>query len=215
LVEKEADAIFISQPDNRYYLSGFDGSAGFLLITPENAILAADFRYIEQAKRQSPDYTIFQITNDITDWFPCLISDLNLQRLGFEAGQVSFMMYRQLTETLGKLKIPLKLVPLDGTVESLRAVKEPEEIEFIIKAAEISDRAFQYIEARIKAGMTEIEVAWGIEKFMRENGSQTYYLISAPRLAVTAVTLVVPSAWAPRTMLLKKYMILSLARNWR
>ena len=82
-------------------------------------------------------------------------------------------MYRQLTETLDKLKIPLKLVPLDGTVESLRAVKEPEEIEFIMKAAEISDRAFQYIEARIKAGMTEIEVAWEIEKFLRDNGSQT------------------------------------------
>ena len=83
------------------------------------------------------------------------------------------MMYRQLTETLGKLKIPLKLVPLDGTLESLRAVKEPEEIEFILKAAEIGDRAFQSIETRIQVGMTETEVAWEIEKFMRENGSQT------------------------------------------
>ena len=81
-------------------------------------------------------------------------------------------MYRQLTETLAKLRVPLKLVPLEGTVESLRAVKETEEIEFIRKAAEISDRAFQYIEARVKAGMTETEVAWEIERFMRENGSQ-------------------------------------------
>ena len=38
LAEKEIDALFVSQPENRYYLSGLDGSDGFLLITPQNAI---------------------------------------------------------------------------------------------------------------------------------------------------------------------------------
>jgi len=47
LAEKEIDAIFISQPENRRYLSGFDGSTGYLLITPKDTILATDFRYIE------------------------------------------------------------------------------------------------------------------------------------------------------------------------
>ncbi len=61
LAEKEIDAILISQPENRYYLSGFDGSSGSLVITPQNAILATDFRYIEQAKAQAPDYEIFRI----------------------------------------------------------------------------------------------------------------------------------------------------------
>ena len=70
LAETEIDAIFISQPENRYYLSGFDGSSGFLVITPQNTILATDFRYIEQAKAQAPDYEIFRITNNLADWFP-------------------------------------------------------------------------------------------------------------------------------------------------
>ena len=56
LAEKEIDGIFISQPENRYYLSGFDGSSGYLLITPQDAVLATDFRYVEQAKAQAPDY---------------------------------------------------------------------------------------------------------------------------------------------------------------
>ncbi|MBI4296058.1 MAG: aminopeptidase P family N-terminal domain-containing protein, partial [Chloroflexi bacterium] len=43
--EKEIDAILISQPENRYYLSGFDGSAGFLLLTAQKAVLATDSRY--------------------------------------------------------------------------------------------------------------------------------------------------------------------------
>ena len=173
LAEKEVDALFISQPENRYYLSGFDGSDGFLLITPQNTILATDFRYIEQAKRQAPDYEIFLITNNIADWFPRLIADVNFRRLGFEAGHITFARYQRLTDALNKAKSRLKLTPVDRLVESLRAIKEPEEIELITKASAISDSAFEYIEGIIHIGMSEMEIAWEIEKFMREKGSQT------------------------------------------
>ena len=173
LAEKEVDAIFISQPENRYYLSGFDGSSGFLLITPQNTILATDFRYIEQAKAQVPDYQIFQTTGDMEDWFPQLVAELNLKRLGFEAGHITFAVYRQLTNILDSCRALLGLVPVDGLVESLRAIKEPEEIELISRAVEITDSAFQYIEDRINIGLSEKEVAWEIERFLRENGSET------------------------------------------
>ncbi|TET41350.1 MAG: aminopeptidase P family protein [Dehalococcoidia bacterium] len=173
LAEREVDAIFISQPENRYYLSGFDGSSGFLLITPQNTILATDFRYIEQAKAQAPDYQIFQTTDDMEDWFPRLVAELNLKRLGFEAGHITFVMYRQLTDILDSCRALLGLVPVDGLVESLRAIKEPEEIELITRAVEITDSAFQHIEDRINIGLSEKEVAWEIERFLRENGSET------------------------------------------
>jgi len=172
LAEKEVDAFFISQPENRYYLSDFDGSDGFLLITPQNTILATDFRYTEQAKRQAPDYEIFQITNNIADWFPGLVAELNLKRLGFEAGHITFVLYRQLTDILNKTNSQIKLVSVDRLVESLRAIKEPEEIELITKASAISDSAFEYIRDIVHVGMSEMEVAWEIEKFMREQGSQ-------------------------------------------
>ncbi len=173
LADEEVDAFFISQPENRYYLSGFDGSDGFLLVTPQNTILATDFRYIEQAKRQAPDYEIFQITNNIADWFPRLVAGLNLERLGFEAGHITFALYQQLTDALNKAKSRLKLVSVDRLVESLRAIKEPEEIELITKASAISDSALEFTEDIIHIGMSEKEAAWEIEKFMREQGSQT------------------------------------------
>ncbi len=172
LAGKEVEAILISQPENRRYLSGFDGSSGYLLITPQITILATDFRYTEQAKKQAPDYKIFQITNAIGDWFPKFIAGLNLRRLGFEAGHTTFAEYHQLTSILDKGQPQLRLVPVKGLVESLRAIKEAEEIEFITKAVEISDSAFEYIRDTIHAGMTEKEVAWEIEKFMRDNGSE-------------------------------------------
>ena len=170
--EKEIDAILISQPENRYYLSNFDGSAGFLLVTPQNAILATDFRYIEQGKIQAPDHEIHRITNDMADWLPQLVAGLNLKRVGFEATHITFALYRQLTNILNKAHSPLRLVPIDGLVESLRAVKEPEEIELITRAVELTDNALEYLEDMIHTGMSEKEVAWEIEKLLREKGSQ-------------------------------------------
>ncbi len=173
LDERQIDGIFISQPENRRYLSGFEGSAGFLLITPKDKILATDFRYTVQAKNQARDYEIFATTNDISDWFPQLVAELKIKRLGFEAGHISFALHRQLCDILNKGKSPLKLIPVEGMVESIRVIKEPEEIELITKAAGIADAAMEYIRDRIQPGMTEKEVAWEIERFMREKGSQT------------------------------------------
>jgi Xaa-Pro aminopeptidase len=173
LGEKEIDGIFISQPENRRYLSGFDGSAGFLLVTPQDKILATDFRYIAQAKSQAPDYEIFPITGDAKDWFPRLVAELDIKRLGFEAGHISFALHRQLSGILNKGKSQLRLIPVDGVVESLRAIKGPGEIKFIFQAAEITDAAVEYIQDKIHPGMMEKEAAWEIEKFLREEGSET------------------------------------------
>ena len=49
LPQKGVDALLISMPENRRYMSGFTGSAGYLFITGRRAILGTDFRYTEQA----------------------------------------------------------------------------------------------------------------------------------------------------------------------
>ena len=74
---------------------------------------------------------------------------------------------------LDKAGSKLELIPVEGMVESLRMIKEPEEIELITRAAVITDKAMEHARETIHAGMTEKKAAWEIEKFMRENGSQT------------------------------------------
>lgn len=170
--ENEIDAIFITQSENRRYLSGFDGTAGYLMIAEKRAVLATDFRYTEQAKTEALDFEILQIAGDIADWFPGLVRDAGIKRLGFEAANVSFEFHRQLSDALKKKKVLARLVPVNGLVESLRAVKEEGEIELIRKAAAITDTAFESVEDNIKAGMTEMQVSWELEKALRENGSQ-------------------------------------------
>jgi len=170
--EQEIDAIFISQPENRRYLSGFDGSAGYLLITPQKKVLATDFRYLEQAKRQSPDCQVFRISGSMEDWFPELVDGPGINRLGFESRHITFYHYRELSDIIKKAKLPFRLVPVDGLIESLRVIKEPEEIELIARAVAVSDAAFAYAEDIIGNGVSEQELAWEIEKFMRDRGSE-------------------------------------------
>jgi Xaa-Pro aminopeptidase len=171
LAKAEVDGILISEPKNRFYLSGFNGSDGYLLITAKDNIIATDFRYVEQVKRQCPEYTLFEIKGKMTDWFPELINGLNIKRLAFESAATTFAQYAQILEIISAKTMPLEPVPLANMVEKLRAFKEPEELAFIQKAAQISDRAFEYVAGSLKIGMTEKEIAWALEKHMRENGS--------------------------------------------
>jgi len=173
MARRELDAVLVSQPENRFYLSGFDGSSGYLLITASQATLATDFRYTEQAGKQAPDYASFQIAGATSAWLPGLLAGLESGNLGFEAGHVSFAMHRQLADVVNETRPGLNLVPMEGLVEELRATKEACEIGLIARAAEIADTAFEEVAARLREGMTEKEVAWELERSMRESGSQT------------------------------------------
>lgn len=170
MTERGLDALLISQNENRYYLSGFNGE-GYLLITAQDTVLMTDFRYTEQAEHEASDYRVFRITGDLSTWFPAVVANLSGAKLGFEAANVTVYQCSRFTDALTGAGLKINLVPIEGMVESLRAVKEPAEIELITKASRLTDRAFDYINNSIHTGMSERDAAWLIEKYMRENGS--------------------------------------------
>ena len=172
IAAKGSDALLLSQPENIRYLSGFTGSSGWLLISGQNAILATDFRYVEQAKGESPDFEIIQIKQELHDWLPGLVSDLGWHKLGFEANFISYEGYHKLSEAIKTKQVNLELVPTTGIVEQLRSIKEPGELGFITKAIELTDAAFEQARAIIRPGITEKEAAWEIEKILRQEGSE-------------------------------------------
>ena len=99
--EEELEAMLISSPESRRYFSGFAGSAGYLLITPSDAILATDFRYIEQAGAQAPGYRVERITGKL-DWFPELVENVGVSRIGFEADDMTVAQHERFTKALEK-----------------------------------------------------------------------------------------------------------------
>ena len=172
IAEKQLDAIVLSQPENLRYLSGFTGSSGWLLISEKKTILATDFRYVRQAKEESPDFEIIQAKRELSDWLPDLVSDFRWHKLGFEANCISYNTYHKLSEAIKTRRIDLVLVPTTDIVEQLRCIKEPEELEFITKAVELTDIALEQAKAIIRPGATEKEVAWEIEKILRQKESE-------------------------------------------
>ncbi|MBN1376367.1 MAG: aminopeptidase P family N-terminal domain-containing protein, partial [Dehalococcoidia bacterium] len=66
LADYNIDGILIGSTANRHYISGFTGSEGWLIITEHKACLAVDFRYLEQAKQESPEFEIFYLKGEIS-----------------------------------------------------------------------------------------------------------------------------------------------------
>jgi Xaa-Pro aminopeptidase len=185
LAEQGLDALFVSAPAedihhtlgaNRRYLSGFSGSMGHLLITLDAAFIAVDFRYYEQAEREAREYTLWKAVGGIKSWLPQLVAEAGLagKKLGFESGGITYGMYCAVRDAVAELPEADRpqLVPADGLVEALRAIKEPEELEALRRAVALGDAAFQDVAARIEPGWTEKQVAWEIEKYAREHGAE-------------------------------------------
>ncbi|WP_278548510.1 M24 family metallopeptidase [Paraclostridium bifermentans] len=159
------DAILIEESKNKRYISGFTGTAGSIIITKEKNILFTDFRYTQQAKNQTEDFEIVEIsrTNPITNF----LKEMDMKRLGFEDDKMSFSTYSNYKEALSSTE----MIPLKGLMLDLRAIKDEKELEVIRQASKIADNGFKYILGFIKPGMKESDVALELEFFMRKQGA--------------------------------------------
>jgi len=169
LADEGLDAILITNPANRRYLSGFTGSAGSLIISQDLAVLATDFRYYEQVERQSPQFKLARIKGKFTDLLPALIGDMEIRRLGFESEDLTFALHGRLSEALGG---GVEFVATSGIVEGLRAVKDEDELAILRRAIALGDSAYSHIADFMAPGMTEQQVAWELESFMRTHGAE-------------------------------------------
>jgi Xaa-Pro aminopeptidase len=173
LQEQQLDALLVTNPLNRRYLSGFTGSAGTLLVTHKHALLMTDFRYESQAKTEAPNFEVRLVTNEaaVTQALPKLIQELAIQKLGFEAATVSVSQFSGWRNALAA-ESQVQLVETDGLIEHLRRIKDATEIELLRQAVRIGDEALAAIRPMLRPAMREREVAWELEKAMRERGAE-------------------------------------------
>ncbi|WP_088104714.1 M24 family metallopeptidase [Halalkalibacter urbisdiaboli] len=162
----KVDGMLVTSMYNRRYLSHFTGTAGVLLISAKEALLITDFRYVEQAKEQAPDFTIVQHTSPIFAEVAKQAERLGLKNVGFEQSQITYEAHQLYSKF-----IQSKLIPVSGMVEKLRLVKDAGEINLIQDAADIADAAFSHIIQYIRPGKTELEVSNELEFFMRKQGA--------------------------------------------
>jgi len=167
LAAEGLDAILITQPENRRYLSGFTGSAGILFISAQEAKLLTDFRYFERATREAPNFELVKIEGKVPPVIAQVVHSAGAKKVGFESTHLTVDAYHSWREVAEGFE----LVPTKEWVLELRAVKDAAELDSLRKAIALSDAAFIHILDVIEPGMTEREVAWEIESYMRAHGA--------------------------------------------
>ena len=158
LTEHGIDALLVTNPYNRRYMTGFTGTAGLALISSDDAVFITDFRYTEQAEKEIEGFRIVQHTKTIIEEVAEQAKKMNIQTIGFEKDDMSFGLYELYNE-----KVEAELKPVSGLVEKLRMVKTEDELAILKKAAKIADDAFTHICTFIKPGVTELEVSNELE----------------------------------------------------
>ncbi|MDA1095961.1 MAG: Xaa-Pro peptidase family protein [Chloroflexi bacterium] len=166
------DALMVSQPENRRWASGFTGSAGWLIVSKEEALLATDSRYTEQARDQSPDYRVTEIGGPASSWLPPLLREIGgtPKRVGFEPEHMTYGGYGRVVSVIRDAG--MELIASDDLIEPLRAVKDAQERDLLLRAIQITDEAFERVTATLEPGVSEREVAWRIDRTFRELGAE-------------------------------------------
>lgn len=181
LPELGADAILVSQPESRFYLSGYTGhdlpprdSAGYLLVTRDAAYLLTDPRTSEQAEREAPAFKVEVYFNQVSlpDVVRRLAAGHGLRRIAFEAVHLPWLVWDRLRAALAD---QAELVPARDAVDRLRVRKDAAELRALQAAVDLLDECFAHVAALLRPGLTERQVAREVERYLRERGSETAF----------------------------------------
>lgn len=180
--QEKVDAVLLNKPANRAYVAGFTGSAGTVVVTPDQLYMITDFRYKSQVQEQSPAFTYLEI--DKHETAIKYINNLGFKRVGIEEEFISHSLALDYKE-----KIPgIELVPMKSQLTKIRSVKDAEEVAHIKKAAALADEGWDMIQEKVRPGVSEKELALELEFFMRKKGADnvsfTFIVASGTRSAL-------------------------------
>ena len=179
LKDLQQDTIWVLQPENRRYLSGFNASdllftesSGSLLITEKTSLLVTDSRYTLEAEREAVDFEVVTLKKGLVESLPGLLSDLGTRHLGFEEGYVTWEAHKRILQGLRKLAPRPTLTPLKGLIEDMREIKAPEEIRLLQASSDLMSKILASVIPRIEPGRMEKEIAWEIADRARDGGAE-------------------------------------------
>ncbi len=170
--QQDLDGYLVLHPSNRYYLSGFElhdpqcnESAGCVLIGRDGEdYLCTDPRYQQEGQQLWDEEYLFVYKENRVAQLADFFSKKGYSTLGFETRIMSHEMYAHLDENLD-------LRPYKGLVEDLRVLKDEFEIECLQRSCSLNHEVFSFCTERFHPDLTENDLAWGIEKYFRENGA--------------------------------------------
>lgn len=172
LKEEKLDGLLISSVPNISYLTGYSNFAkeerdGFVLITENGNYILTHSIYSSTLEGKIPNFKVIEISR--RDPPEEVIKKLLKKgdSLGIEEHDLSAYEYKKLNAVFKNLK--------NFDIKVKRSIKDKKEIELISKACQIGDIAFMKVLKKIKLGITEKQLVWELEKFIKEKGFETSF----------------------------------------
>lgn len=173
------DGLFLTDAVSQRYVTGFDYTDGYVLVSKNAVYLFADSRYIEAAKANRRDgVEVILLTGSAKDILVKYFENEKLCVIGYEEKYLSCHDFNALKRDFPKYEF----TPISSLLETLMECKEEFEIENIISAQRIAEAALDHVLKIINRDMTEIDVALELEMYMRKNGAEN---VSFPTICVS------------------------------
>jgi Xaa-Pro aminopeptidase len=177
------DALVITSLPNILYLTNFTGSSAIVVLTLDRLFFITDFRYLtvlaesRGSGRECPDLEVVTVEGSYDVTLADLIAANRWKRVGFEAAHLTVDRYRWLARTLqvseSAIRNPqsaIELVATERLVERERVRKDAYEIATLREAARRLSMVAAEVPAEVRRGLTERDVAFAIDRRMREAG---------------------------------------------
>ena len=170
LARQGLDAILLTDEKNQRYATGFAFTDGAVVVGREKAWLLTDSRYIEAAEKIAGGccaVQMFDREHSLSGLISAALKESGAEKLAAEDEKLSHARWAAFEKLLGRT-----LLPAGGLMMSLRASKNASEIESMIRAQRISEKALEEVLHIIKPGMTEKEVMAELVYYMLKFGSE-------------------------------------------
>ncbi len=162
-------AALITNPSNLFYFTGYTGE-GFAFLAEGEGVIVTDFRYTEQAEKQSPGFAVRMTDKGLS-------AEAAADALCVEHG-VDTLYYEDDAMTVRELERFRKAVksvewkPAMNAAERLREVKDEDELSRIERACKLTGEAFERLLPEIRVGVSEKELALKLNFDMLTHGAE-------------------------------------------
>jgi len=184
LSDLDLSAMVLSNMPSIRWLTGFSGSFGLVVVTADSGVLITDSRYTLQAAEQCSVLPTVSFANPkrSEEVLREQVEKLGIRRLGLDHNHVTVAARQKWQDQMPGVE----LIPVDDPVDQLRMIKSSAEVDLIRAACRITDDALEMLLAKLRPGVSERELFWVFEDFLRQHGATAAFppiIVSGPNTA--------------------------------
>jgi Xaa-Pro aminopeptidase len=166
--ERGVEGLLVTHPADWYYLTGFTGESGVLLIERGGLTIITDGRFTTQGRQETKGVRLVQQKGALMEFTGRFLAGKRSRRLGFDPLRLTVAQFQQLKKAAGR---SVTLCAASGVVNRLRLRKDATEVGRMRQAAILAGNALTSAIKLLKPGVTESEIGAEIEYQIRRGGA--------------------------------------------